>query len=539
MNSLKIQSALLALCLIPFWNYSQNQVPTITNVIATIDTSIQSVNVTFDLNDTEGDMMEVWIQASADGGNTWVLPVIIDSLSGDFGMSITSGNGKSISWSYDKTVLSDYSTGLTSMLIRVIADDQITIPLSEIVGKIDSARIVSTLLQYEGIKHHTVNPVFKDKIKDSLEALFNSAGIYNYRQGSLYNGYQTANIIGFSSGTRTPSNSWMTSGHYDTVDDSPGADDNGTGMVAVAEAIRILSEYKTKNSLRYFFFDLEEPGLIGSLKYVQTGIPFWENMQGLLNMDGIGYYSDIANSQSLPAGFDLAYPTQYSALVADSARGNFITSIYNTASTSLDSTFRSIASTYVPNLKVVSFETPGTGTSTPNFRRSDHARFWDINVPALFLADGADYRNPYYHTPNDSVNTLDMGFLVNNIKAIITTLAEQAGLEHSGCQVSNTVQIELPLTLNEINTHDNSILVFPNPSAGTQTFQISIKDPAKVKMIIIDINGKIIDETATEWMPAGISIIKHSKKLSAGTYQVLLELNGLISGSNTLIVHQK
>ena len=539
MNSLKIQSALLALCLIPFWNYSQNQVPTITNVIATIDTSIQSVNVTFDLNDTEGDMMEVWIQASADGGNTWVLPVILDSLSGDFGMSITSGNGKSISWSYDKTVLSDYSTGLTSMLIRVIADDQITIPLSEIVGKIDSARIVSTLLQYEGIKHHTVNPVFKDKIKDSLEALFNSAGIYNYRQGSLYNGYQTANIIGFSSGTRTPSNSWMTSGHYDTVDDSPGADDNGTGMVAVAEAIRILSEYKTKNSLRYFFFDLEEPGLIGSLKYVQTGIPFWENMQGLLNMDGIGYYSDIANSQSLPAGFDLAYPTQYSALVADSARGNFITSIYNTASTSLDSTFRSIASTYVPNLKVVSFETPGTGTSTPNFRRSDHARFWDINIPALFLADGADYRNPYYHTPNDSVNTLDMGFLVNNIKAIITTLAEQAGLEHSGCQVSNTVQIELPLTLNEINTHDNSILVFPNPSAGTQTFQISIKDPAKVKMIIIDINGKIIDETATEWMPAGISIIKHSKKLSAGTYQVLLELNGLISGSNTLIVHQK
>lgn len=536
---MKTLYALLAIFIVPFWSYAQNEVPTITNVVASIDTSIQSVNVVFDLIDTEGDLMEVWIQASVDGGNTWVVPVLLDSLSGDYGMSVPSGTGKSITWAYDKTVLSNYSVGLTDMRLRVIADDHVTIPLSEIVSKIDSSRIASTLLQYEGIRHHIANPVFKDQIKDSLEGLFNAAGIYNYRQGPVYNGYQMANIVGFSSGTRTPSNSWMTSGHYDTVDDSPGADDNGTGMVAVAEAIRVLSEYKTKNSIRYYFFDLEEPGLIGSQEYVQTGIPFWENMQGLLNMDGIGYYSDEANTQSFPFGFDLAYPAQYNAVVADSSRGDFTLSIYNTSSASLDFEFRDVASTYVPDLKIIGFETPGTGTSTPDFRRSDHAPFWDNGTPALFLADGADYRNPHYHTPNDSIHTLDMAFLINNIKAIVATLAKKAELEHSGCSESNSVQIELPLSLSEINSNGSSFKIFPNPSVGTRTFQISIKAAGKVKMIIVDSAGKLIDATATQWMPAGTSTIDHSKELSAGTYQVLLELNGSISGSSMLIVGSK
>jgi len=536
---MKINATLLTIFLIPFWSYSQNQVPMVTNVTATIDTSIQLVNVSFDLNDAEGDLMEVWIQASTDGGNTWVVPIVLDSLSGDYGMAEVSGTGKSISWSYDETVLSAYSSGLTTMRVRVIADDHITIPLSEIVAKIDSARIVSTLFQYEGIRHHTANPVFKDKIKDSLEAMFDLGEIYNYRQGSLYGSYQTANIVGFSSGTRTPSNSWMTSGHYDSVDDSPGADDNGTGMVAVAEAIRVLSDYKTKNSIRYFFFDLEEQGLIGSQKYVQTGIPFWENMQGLLNMDGIGYYSDTANSQSMPAGFNIAYPTQYTAIQADNFKGNFINSFYNTASTSLDSAFNAVATTYVPDLKVISFETPGTGTSTPDFRRSDHARFWDISVPAIFLNDAANYRNPFYHTPNDSIHYLDMDFLVNNIKAIVTTLAMKAELEHSGCAQSNDLEIELPLTVSVNTPTINSVLVFPNPSVGTQTFQISLEEPGMVRMLIMDITGKLIDATTSQWMLAGTNSIHHSKELSTGTYQVLLEVDGSISGSSLLVVSQE
>tara|TARA_B100001093_G_scaffold447517_1_gene452483 strand:+ start:2729 stop:4399 length:1671 start_codon:yes stop_codon:yes gene_type:complete len=528
---------LLALYSTPFIIHAQNQVPIISNVEANLDLINKAVYVNFDLNDEEGDEMEVWIQASVDGGKTWAIPIISDSLSGDYGDLILSGNGKSIIWSYDEYLLSNYSQGLTTLQIRVIADDHIEIPLSEIVAKVDSARIVSSLYQYEGIRNHFTDPAFKNKIIDSLETLFGQADIYNYRHGPMYGGYQIENIIGFSSGTRTPQNSWLTSAHYDTVDNSPGTDDNGTGMVAVAEAVRILSDYNTKNSLRYLFFDLEEYGLIGSQFYVNTGVPFWENMQGLINMDMIGYYSDEPYSQTLPVGFDFLYPEMYSDLVDDSWRGNWIGSIFNNLATNLNNDFTDIAETYVPDLKIHGLTVPGNGELVPDLRRSDHAPFWDIGVPSLFLTDCANFRNPYYHTLNDVISTVNIDFLINNIKAIVTTLALKAELEHSAKMESNIMELELTLENIELKLEQNSIVSFPNPSDGIQDFQINLIHGGMVKFIINDMTGRVIDITSSQWMPYGQSVYNYNKNLSEGYYYVSLELDGQVVSSNNLIIY--
>ena len=87
---------LFGLYLTPIIIDAQNQVPIISNVEANLDLINKAVYVNFDLNDEEGDEMEVWIQASVDGGKTWAIPIISDSLSGDYGDLILSGNGKSI-----------------------------------------------------------------------------------------------------------------------------------------------------------------------------------------------------------------------------------------------------------------------------------------------------------------------------------------------------------------------------------------------------------------------------------------------------------
>ena len=531
------QNGLIFLLFTSFFGFSQNQVPVISNVIASINEINKTVNIVYDLSDAEGDEMEVWIQVSVDDGNTWIIPIEYDSLNGDFGESILSGSQKSITWSYNESILNDYTQGLTSMRIRVVADDHIEIPLAEILNKIDSARIVSSLYQYEGIRHHITDPVFKNEIIDSLETIFNTANLYNYRQGPIYGGYQIENIVGFSSGTRTPSKSWLTSAHYDSVENSPGTNDNGTGMVAIAEAVRILSDYNTKNSLRYLFFDLEEPGLIGSQFYVQTGIPFWEDMQGLINMDMLGYYSEYPNTQSFPFGFDFYYPEVYNALIDDSWRANWIGSIYTNLTSSLEEDFRDIANTYVPELKIHSFLVPGNGELIPDMRRSDHAPFWDIGVPALFLSDGGEFRNPYYHTTNDILSTLDIDFLLNNIKAVVTTLAYKAELEHSATMESNTLELELPLAIIEMKSQRNSILAFPNPSDGIQDFQIFLIEEGMVKLIITDMAGRVIDKTSSKWIPSGKSIYNYYKDLSDGSYHVSLELNGVIVGSSNLIIY--
>ena len=205
--------------------------------------------------------------------------------------------------------------------------------------------------------------------------------------------------------------------------------------------------------------------------------------------------------------------------------------------TNLNNDFTDIAETYVPDLKIHGITVPGNGELVPDLRRSDHAPFWDIGVPSLFLTDCANFRNPYYHTPLDVISMVNIDFLINNIKAIVTTLALKAELEHSAKKESNTVEIELPLSTIELKPQLNSILSFPNPSHGVQDFQISLIDEGMVKLIITDMTGRIIDITSNKWMPSGQSVYNYTKNLSEGYYYVSLELDGQVVSSNNLIIY--
>jgi hypothetical protein len=73
--------------------------------------------------------------------------------------------------------------------------------------------------------------------------------------------------------------------------------------------------------------------------------------------------------------------------------------------------FEQAASREVPELKTVSIVVPGDGEQIPDTRRSDHAAFWDFGYPAIMLTDTADFRNPHYHRPTDTLETLDLSFI--------------------------------------------------------------------------------------------------------------------------------
>jgi hypothetical protein len=44
-------------------------------------------------------------------------------------------------------------------------------------------------------------------------------------------------------------------------------------------------------------------------------------------------------------------------------------------------------------------------------RLSDHSPFWDQGFPALLVTDTAFLRNPNYHLPSDTMETLDFEFM--------------------------------------------------------------------------------------------------------------------------------
>lgn len=61
---------------------------------------------------------------------------------------------------------------------------------------------------------------------------------------------------------------------------------------------------------------------------------------------------------------------------------------------------------------------PGVGRAVPDVRRSDHAPFWDIQVPAVMVTDTSEFRNPHYHKASDTIETLDLRRMAQVVRAI-------------------------------------------------------------------------------------------------------------------------
>ena len=54
----------------------------------------------------------------------------------------------------------------------------------------------------------------------------------------------------------------------------------------------------------------------------------------------------------------------------------------------------------------------------PEARLSDHASFWDAGPPAVMVTDTAFFRNPNYHLPSDTIDTLDFTFMAELVKSL-------------------------------------------------------------------------------------------------------------------------
>ncbi len=85
---------------------------------------------------------------------------------------------------------------------------------------------------------------------------------------------------------------YLVGAHYDSVD-NPGADDNASGVAAVMEQARVLTQYQFDASLVFVAFDREEQGLHGAYAYVAAHDP--AGIQGMLNLDMIAYNPVEAN----------------------------------------------------------------------------------------------------------------------------------------------------------------------------------------------------------------------------------------------------
>ena len=189
--------------------------------------------------------------------------------------------------------------------------------------------------------------------------------------------------------------------HYDVCGDQPGADDNASGVAGLLETARLL--FTNNPSLDYSIelvaYCLEEPPFfattsMGSYVHAQSLYDQEVSVIGMISYEMIGYFSAAPNSQPYPSP-ELAkiYPSTANFIVVVGIEQfmSFNQQVY--ASMSQDAGI---------DVQVIHFPLPESLAGL-----SEQRNYWKFGYPALMINDTAFIRNPNYHTPNDTIETLD------------------------------------------------------------------------------------------------------------------------------------
>lgn len=251
--------------------------------------------------------------------------------------------------------------------------------------------------------------------------------------GSEPDGLVWHNVIAELPGRDLPREILIVGAHFDTVPAAGGADDNGTGVAALLELARVLKDRPMRRTVRFIFFNLEESGLHGSAEYAAMlrkrlaakpppgQDP--ERVVGMISLEMLGYFSDEEGSQKSPV-------PPIEGVFAPPTVGDFIglvtVSTHREFARELDAAMRRSA----PELKtLVADFFPPPPLTPANALRSDHAPFLALGIPAVMVTDTANFRNPHYHKPTDTVETIDAERFTAVVRALagaVHALAEPA-----------------------------------------------------------------------------------------------------------------
>lgn len=260
---------------------------------------------------------------------------------------------------------------------------------SAIVLAVDGDRLLSHV---QALAFERVSEPARAQARTYLTTALQAAGWNPQAQG--FEG--GINLVAERPGTDPAAGTVILAAHYDTVERSPGADDNATGLATVLEAARLFGSLATPRTLKLVLFDREEVGLLGSTAYVaQVAEP--EKTRAVV-LDMIGYRCTQPGCQHYPT-LPITPPSDtgtFLAVVGDQAHGAMVSAFQNLSDSSLPPVF--------------TLTIPLLGPLRPDLVRSDHAAFWASGMGAVLVTDTANFRNPHYHQPTDTPETLDPVF---------------------------------------------------------------------------------------------------------------------------------
>ena len=263
------------------------------------------------------------------------------------------------------------------------------------------------------------------------------------------------NVIAEKPGRLHPDEIYLLTAHIDSLpegDTAPGADDNGSGSVAVMKAACLLGPEHFAHTLRFVLFTGEEQGLLGSRAYAGDCAARGDSIGGVVNLDMIGY------NTGQPTFDAYAWSTDESV---------------GAGSRELADGYSEIVTTYGLNLMPRRLDTDAFP-----IQNSDHWSFLEQGYPGILVIEGlhdGDF-NPHYHRTSDTVAFIDPAYFAELTKASVAAIAHLGQRLPTGVLSGTARAVDgSPLTTITVTAESDSYLgAFPLTAGSEDTFTATL-----------------------------------------------------------------
>ncbi len=253
-----------------------------------------------------------------------------------------------------------------------------------------------------------------------ITAAFTNAGLAVVHHAYTVGAMTCINVEATLPGVVRPKEIVLIGAHYDSVSETPGADDNASGVAGLLALARAAAGCQPARTLRFVAFANEEPPFfqtanMGSMAYAAHCRARGDSITAMICLEMLGYYSDEDDSQQYPAVLGAVLRQFFPS------RGDFIGLTANLRSIRL---LRRVTGAF---RRATQFPSQGAVLPEVLSGMSDNYAFWRHGYPAVMVTDTAMFRNPYYHTPEDRPDTLDYARMARVVAGLEAVMMELAG----------------------------------------------------------------------------------------------------------------
>jgi len=227
-----------------------------------------------------------------------------------------------------------------------------------------------------------------------IKSEFKELGLETYFDEWKYPKYQDKNVVAVHPGINQNSDAvFLVIAHYDTIGNSPGANDDGTGVAAMLAIAKVTQKYSFNHTIRFVAVSGEEVGTYGSFYDAKKAYQNNENIVAVLSIDSIG-------------------------VDKISEKGDLVQLFTKDRSKWIFEYTKEIAQKYNQCFNII----PQFGANYP----ADHECYNDYGYDSvMFVQPAPELSNlDPFHTPEDTIDKIDFPYFTNVTKSICAVTCE-------------------------------------------------------------------------------------------------------------------